>query len=49
MNAAFAATALRWVMLALILVGAAWGLRGLYDWVGDRITGERAASAPPAP
>jgi len=27
MNAAFAATVLRWVMLALIVAGAAWGLR----------------------
>jgi hypothetical protein len=36
LDAAFAATLLRWVMLALIIVGAAWGLRGLYDWVGRR-------------
>ena len=46
MSAAFAATVLRWIMLALIVVGAAWGLRGLYGWVG-RFAGERAVSAPP--
>jgi hypothetical protein len=31
-DAAFAATMLRWVMLALIVVGALWGLRGAFGW-----------------
>ena len=32
MNAAFAATMMRWIMLALIVVGALWALRGLFGW-----------------
>jgi hypothetical protein len=36
MNAAFLATMLRWVMLGLIVAGTAWGLRGLYGWIGRR-------------
>jgi len=32
MNAAFAATLLRWIMLGLIVVGAVWGLRGAFAW-----------------
>ena len=47
MSAAFAATVLRWIMLALIVVGAVWGLRGLYGWVGDRFATDRAGTAPP--
>ena len=46
MSAAFAATLLRWIMLSLIVLGAAWGLRGLYGWVGDRFAVE---SSPPPP
>lgn len=52
LNAAFAATLLRWMMLGLIIVGALWGLRGLYDWVGARFGDGRPApvsSATPAP
>lgn len=32
MTAAFAATALRWVILALIIGGALWALRGAFGW-----------------
>lgn len=39
LDAAFAATILRWIMLGLIIIGALWGLRGLYDWVGRRYGG----------
>ena len=46
LNAAFAATLLRWVMLGLIIVGAAWGLKGLYDWVGRRFG---STAGPPTP
>ena len=35
-NAALAATALRWIMLALIIVGAVWGLRGLFGWMSAK-------------
>jgi len=41
MNAAFAATALRWVMLGFIVVGAVWGLRGAFARLDAR-----AASVP---
>ncbi|MHC4794852.1 MAG: HupE/UreJ family protein [Planctomycetota bacterium] len=36
MDAGFAATVLRWIMLGLIIGGAVWGLRALYDWAGRR-------------
>jgi hypothetical protein len=36
MDAAFAATALRWIMLALIVAGAGWGLRGAIGWLERR-------------
>jgi hypothetical protein len=36
MDAAFAATALRWIMLALIVAGAGWGLRGAIEWLERR-------------
>jgi hypothetical protein len=44
MNAAFAATLVRWMMLAVIIVGAAWGLRGLYDLFGRRAARPAAGS-----
>ncbi len=49
MNAALAATLLRWVMLALIIVGVLWGLRGLYGWVGVRFGGGSAKAPPTTP
>jgi hypothetical protein len=43
---AFTITLMRWAMLALIVVAALWGLRGLYGWIGRRFgTGE----PPPSP
>lgn len=36
------ATALRWVMLLLIVVGTLWGLRGVFGWFETRV--ERSAS-----
>jgi len=36
MDAAFAATALRWIMLALIVAGAGCGLRGAIGWLERR-------------
>jgi hypothetical protein len=39
MDAAFAATILRWVMLGLIVVGAAWGLKGAFGWLEGRTSG----------
>jgi hypothetical protein len=42
----FMVTLMRWAMLALIVVAALWGLRGLYGWLGRRFgTGE----PPPSP
>ena len=49
LDAAFVATLLRWVMLGLIALGALWGLRGLYDWVGGRYGQEAEADSRPAP
>jgi hypothetical protein len=54
-DATFVAALLRWLMLGLIALGALWGLRGLYDWVGRRHggggepAGRPAASAPAEP
>ena len=48
MNAAFAATVLRWAMLGLIVVGAAWGLRGAFGWMDGR-AGTRGGGSTPAP
>jgi hypothetical protein len=36
LDLALAATLLRWLMLALIVAGAAWALRGLFGWLGER-------------
>lgn len=47
MNAAFAATVLRWIMLALIVAGAAWGLRGTFGWMEGRSSGRGAAPVGP--
>ena len=46
MNAALTATLLRWIMLALIIVGALWGLRGLHRWVGEHFGGGSAETPP---
>ena len=35
---------MRWLMLALIVVGTLWGLRGLYGWLGTRF-GDGSAPA----
>jgi hypothetical protein len=35
LNAAFAATLLRWIMLGLIIAGAAWALRGFFGWLAS--------------
>jgi hypothetical protein len=45
-NAALLATLFRWLMLGLIVLATAWGLRGLYGWVGRRFGAP--GSAPPA-
>jgi len=47
LDRAFLASVLSWMTLALIIVGALWGMRGLYDWVGRRF-GE-GANPPPSP
>jgi HupE / UreJ protein len=53
MNAALAATLLRWIMLAVIIAGALWGLRGVFGWFSGRtaagVEGGRGpiSSAPP--
>lgn len=35
-SAELGATLMRWLMLALIVVGTLWGLRALYGWMGRR-------------
>ncbi len=45
MNATFAATLLRWLMLGLIVAAAMWALSGLYAWIGSRF-GSGAAKKP---
>jgi hypothetical protein len=44
-NLALAATLLRWVMLALIIVGAMWILRGAFGALGRRHPGPQVAGA----
>ena len=45
LDALFVAALLRWLLLGVIVVGALWGLRGLYGWVGRRYgTGDPAPS-----
>lgn len=39
LDLALAATMLRWLMLALIVAGAAWMLRGLFGWLAERFPG----------
>ncbi len=40
----FAATVLRWMAVGLIAGGAAWGLKGAFDWLGRRYPEVDAAS-----
>lgn len=40
-DTAFAATLLRWMMLALVVAGAAWVLRGTFQWMGTRFPSSR--------
>lgn len=40
----FAATLLRWLAVGLIAGGAAWGLKGAFDWLGRRYPEVDAAS-----
>ncbi len=47
-DASFVATMLRWVMLALIIFGVAWGLRGLFGRLG-RPTSEVEGTSPRSP
>jgi len=47
-NLMFAATLLRWVMLALIIVGTAWLLKGAFDALGKRHPGGGPKPSEPA-
>ena len=46
MDRLFLATMMRWLMLALIVVGALWVLRGVYGWLGTRFGDGRGERAP---
>lgn len=46
LNLSFAATLLRWVMLALIIVGAVWILRGAFDALARRHSNGPTAAGP---
>ncbi len=43
-SGAMGATLMRWLMLALIVVGTLWVLRALYGWMGRRF--DQGAEAP---
>jgi hypothetical protein len=45
-DVAFAATLLRWIMLGLIVIGAAWALRGLFDRFAHPSTGAHEKGDP---
>jgi len=49
MNAAFAATLLRWVMLGFIVIGAQWGLRGAFARLDERTRRASQGGVLPAP
>ena len=48
LNAAFVATALRWLMLSVIVGGTLWGLRELFRWLDDRVPEPDDDAPPPA-